>query len=86
MTDPAAANDIVPHLVRLFPDEPDIQSLPEQLPEWTSDSFMPGSTDPTGEVPPASADPETTAPPGPGDVPAPDRLKDLPPERLKLLE
>ncbi len=95
MTDPAAANDIVPQLVELFPDEPDIQSLPEQLPEWTSDSFMPISTDPTGQMPPGSTDPETTVPPGaaqdgkppgPGKIPAPDRLKDLPPELEELLK
>ena len=74
-TDPDAAGEIVGHLVRLFPDEPDIQSLPGQLPEWTSDSSMPDSTDL-----------DTTPRPGAGNVPESDSQNDIPPELQKLRE
>jgi len=85
-TDPDTANDIVPQLVRLFPDELDIQSLPEKLIEWTSDSLMPDSTDPTRQISPDSTDPETTPPPGAEDGPASDPYNDIPPELRPLLD
>ena len=46
-TDPAAANKIVPQLVKLLPDEPDIQSLPD-----LTESTPPG--DPQDNKPPNS--------------------------------
>lgn len=47
VTDPAAANNIVPQLVKFFPDEPDIQNLPN-----LKESTPPG--DPQDNKPPGS--------------------------------